>query len=603
MPILTLTTGHTAEIAAPGRVGLVCETAPDGRFRTRFPDTICFAELFGDLSETRRRAAALASRLVRDEPLIRGIQQLRVFEEVMIGEIEAVFLALNLRDWLRANRFEGCALLEDCWLASVIDVVAAEKDIIVQRPPAGKRRRRHALRERTSRVLARMAQSRFSPSALQQEFRQFLDHLDPYHRRASPHKRRREWRAGDIWFYTTAHTFTNIGLAYEPYFPTSFNFLVENLARGGAPLKAAGRPWTSLYDFSAADFAPSRGEIAEAQQVIERHLRDVRLSGAEERARDSFVVGKYFAEFCRRLLPLGLYQTSLFEEWADRVRPAALVVGNFVFEAYALLAARKHGVPTIPVQHGVFGADCGLVDPPVDHYVMRGKFWQGFLPATLRCRSAILNVFDTHEPGSGKARQSTSILYLTAPYAMQKFWSESDLDDILSTLLRCARGHGVELIIRVHPLENIGFYRRRIGSLNGTGGRALSVTYSQGGSLDDVLSRSAVAVTYSSTAFLDCLRWQVPIVSFDWHDFSYKQRIREHGVFYFAASLSALEELVARALSGGLPPYREGVEPFLASTSAEELKGEIAAMLDAKAAAGVPQSRQNLVLTAGTNAS
>lgn len=578
MPTLKLTAGRTTEIAPHDRVGLVCETAPDGSFHARFPSALSFAELFGDVSEARRHAANLASRLVKNEPPIGGIQQLRVFEEVMIGEIEAVFLALNLRDWMRANRFESCALLEDCWLTGVIDVVAIEKDIVVQLPPAGNRGRRHPLRERTARMLARTAQSKFSPSALRQEIRQFLDHLDPYHRRASLYKRRRNWRAGGIWFYTTAHTFTNVGLAYEPYLPARFNFLVENAARGGAPLKAMGRPWTSPYEFSAAALAPSRSEVADARRIIERHLRDIRLSGAEQRARDSFIAGTYFEQFCRRLLPLGLYSTRLFDVWARQTRPAALVVGNFVFEAYALLAARRHGIPTILLQHGTMG-ECAISDAPADHYVLRGKFWQGFLAEAARRESKVLNV--PAQPTAAVPRTLQSILFLTSPYSMQRVWTESDLDDILAALLRCAAKSGAELIVRVHPIERVGYYRHRIdGAMTGVA-KTQKVTYSQGGSLDSLLARSAVAVTFSSTAFLDCLRWQIPIVSFGWHDFEYKESIRDRGVFHFADDLCELSDLVLRAISGTLPPFRHGIEPFLASTPEAQLRREIEHMISA----------------------
>jgi len=61
--------------------------------------------------------------------------------------------------------------------------------------------------------------------------------------------------------------------------------------------------------------------------------------------------------------------------------------------------------------------------------------------------------------------------------------------------------------------------------------------------LDSLLANTAVAVTYSSTVFLDCLRHGIPIISFDWHDFAYKSLIEEHNVFHFARDLADLESL------------------------------------------------------------
>jgi hypothetical protein len=600
MPVITLTTGQTADIEPGGCVGLVCEAAPDGTFRSKFPDAVSFAELFGDRNKTRERAAVLAHRLVESEPSVRGIQQLRVFEEVVITELESIFLVLNLVDWMKANRIGMCQLHEESWVSGFTRILTDECQIGVETLPRSNdsHKATYALCQRASRVIGRMRQSGFSRAALYREWRQLLDHVDPYHRRASFGRRRREWRPGDIWYYTTAHTFTNVGLEFELYAPASFNFLVENPLRGGAPIKARSRKATSLYEFSAMHFAPSRSEIENARQRIVRHLLNVRLCSLELRARDIFLSGKYFSEFCEQLLPQGLYYTQLFENWAKRTRPAALVVGNYVYEAYALLAARRHGIRTVLLQHGAFGTDYGCIELPIDHYIARGKFWQSFLPGATRSKSTVLNIYNQSTPELPKERRR-SLLFLTAPYSMQPFWTESDLDDILAALLRCALRRGVELIIRVHPLEDKNFYRRRIATLLPSSGDVQLITYSQDDGLDDVLARSAVAVTFSSTTFLDCLRWQVPIVSFDWHDFSYKNRIRDHGVFQFAGSLAELEDLVVRALSGDLPPFRDGVEPFLASTSAEELTREIGRMIGTASIADTPQRGPEPELTAG----
>ena len=579
MPVITLTTGETTDFAPRGIIGLLSETAPDGKFRAEFPGAVSFSEIFSDRNKVRRQASELASKLISHEPALRGVQQLRVFEEVLIGELEPILLVLNLVEWLRANNMTACELIDQSWLSSFTHILATEAKIAIKTSlrPNGGRNSTNLLRKRAARVVGRLRQSGLSRSSLYQEWRQFLDHIDPYHRRPTIGRQRRHWHGGGIWFYTTAHTFTNIGLAYEPYFPSPFNFLVENPIRGGAPLKSLRRPWTSLYEFSSPRFAPAQSEIESSRHLIEHHLRNVQLNVREARAREEFLSGKYFAEFCTRLLPMGLYYARVFEEWVMRVRPAALVVGNFVYEAYALLAARRHGIPTILLQHGIVG-DCEVGEPPADHYVVRGKFWQSFLPEKARNRSKVLNFWDRDEPNLPRESRR-SLLFLTAPYSMQRFWTESDLDDILASLLRCALERSVELIVRVHPLENIGFYRRRIQTLLPSRERAHFITYSRGGSLDALLARSAVAVTYSSTAFLDCLRWQVPIVSFNWHDFTYKERIRDRGVFYFAESLAELEELVLRGLSGGLAPYRDGVEPFLASTPKTELTRELERMV------------------------
>jgi hypothetical protein len=105
------------------------------------------------------------------------------------------------------------------------------------------------------------------------------------------------------------------------------------------------------------------------------------------------------------------------------------------------------------------------------------------------------------------------------------------------------------------------------------------VTYSQGPGLDDVLERAAVAVTFSSTAFLDCLRHRVPIVSFGWHDFSYKHQLEEYGVFHFCDNLADLRQLIRLALQGELPEYSASVAPFLADSSEVEIERTLERLL------------------------
>ena len=85
---------------------------------------------------------------------------------------------------------------------------------------------------------------------------------------------------------------------------------------------------------------------------------------------------------------------------------------------------------------------------------------------------------------------------------MQEFWNEADMDDILRSLVATAASERVELVIRVHPLEQVAEYRVRLETLFGKTLDGVDVTFSQGSGLHSVLSRAAVAVTYSSTAFL-----------------------------------------------------------------------------------------------------
>ena len=476
--------------------------------------------MIGDFEEKKAQAHQLAQRLLADEPPLRGLRQLGIFEEVIIRELQRAFHLLHLYDRLIASGIKECVFDEPSNLTSDLSSLIGFLGSNLKLSTIGERK--FPNRSRAGRVLRRLRATGFEPSAIRAEMHELVRQIDPFHRRQLLRVRKRSWRRNDVWFYTTAETFTNIGLLYEPYFPELFSFLVENPRLGSKALARIGRSFVSVYDFAANGLIPSRAEIRMARAHVEGHLTTVRLSDKEKILRDVFVRGAFFKTFMRRLLPYGLFVTSVLERWLDTVQPAALVTGNSVFEGPALQLARKRGVPTVVLQHGILGDFCQFIDPPTDSYVVRGVFWREFLAAPVRPRALILNPAGPQSPTFQRSERRRSIAFFTAPYAMQEFWCETDLNDILQVLIKTAASLEAELIIRVHPLERVAEYRTRLDKLCGAEIERPILTFSQGSELESLLSRAAVAVMFSSTVFLDCIKIGVPIVSFDWHHFSYK---------------------------------------------------------------------------------
>lgn len=561
----SLITNSAEPIGVKGRVGFLFETARDGSMAKRFPDAAPLIELIGDLRETRLKAAALAAKVLADEPRVRGVQQLGIFEEMVIEELRRIFHAIYLHETLNTLNVTNCHFSGISYFSSLLAVLVRQtgSGILIDAPVTRKGR----TLQRLKRSWRRLFVDQLSGQALRRELRLALERIDPFHlmplwRHGSP-----DWESGQIWFYTTATTFTNIGLLYEECFPSRFNYLVENPTTGGAPLERLGRDWLSIYNFGDAKFVPDHDELAAAKAVIRHHLENKELRGFEATARDMFLQGDLVATFFERLLPTGLYLTTLFRNWAKRTEASALVVGNAVFEGYALHAAREHSINTILLQHGILGDFCPFIDPPVDHYIVRGRVWQEFLSAKAAIKSVILNPAYAIPARSALRGKRSSILFLSAPYSAQDFWETSDRLDILSVILQVAFEQNVEVIIRVHPMESVNEYRAIIAKLDKKG----TLTFSQGSDLNLLLERSAVAVTFSSTAFLDCLKHQVPVVSFEWHDFCYKSQIVQHGAFHFAANLDELGKLLQRAVEGALPAFSGDMEFFLSSTPSEEM--------------------------------
>lgn len=556
-------------------VGLLFECAPDGSAMDLYPQAIGLTRLIGDFEDAKVKAYELARKLLADEPKFRGLQQLAIFEEIVIRELQRAFHLLHLHEFLVSQGFTQCDFAGDSEFSSGLTYVAAQLggSLMVTAPPLAPS---YTSWDRFRRSWQRVRSAGFSHRAAAREWHQVLERLDPYHRRARVKPERVQPKPNAIWFYTTAYTFTRIGQYYEPYFPQAFEYLVENPQTGGEPLRAARRPFTSVYAFGARHMEPSATELLATQQAIVTHLNAVRLSRIEIVARQLLLNSSFFQTFLARHLPRGLYATALFDHWVDATYPAALVVGNPVFESHALHAARLHGIPTILLQHGILGDYCQLSDPPVDHYVVRGTFWRDFLAAAPRARARVLEPAGGLSPSKHVTSERKAILFLTAPYRTDAFMHFADLDDILRVVLAGATDADSELIIRVHPMEEIGFYQSKISQWVQTRGIQVMVTYSQGAGLDELLNRATVAVTYCSTVFLDCLRHRVPIVSFGWHDFSYKRQIEAHGVFYFAEDLAGLSRLTARGLQGDLPAYAHSTKPFLADTPDKVLRDELA---------------------------
>lgn len=571
--LLRLLTAGDKLVPSAEFTGLLFECAPDSFSLMGCPNRLELRDLIGDFDETKKLAFVLARKLLAGEPAFRGVQQLGIFEEVVIRELQYAFHLIHLyktgvNQGVQVCRFDSPSRWAD-GLAAVAKIRGGSIKV-----ESGSRRARGGSLVRS---LRRLAKSRLSLQSLREEFWQAKARIDPFRRCAGLVRRFRKCRyePHGIWFYSTAHTFTRIGLSYEPYFPEAFNYLIENPLTGGKALYEAGRSYFRLYDFGAKETEPSPDELSVAASEIDRHIRSVPLSGDEAAVRDIFIEGEWFRQFLRKHLPSGLFQSALFGMWADAVSPAALVVGNPVFEGYALHAAKRKGVPTVLLQHGILGDFCQFWDPPVDRYIVRGRFWRDFLSPPARAKSAVLNVparvtaaTAVKAPIPAKTKH---ILFITAPYSMQEFWHLADLDDIFLVLLRVSAASRRRLVVRVHPLEKVNAYRSLVARLIEGHGAGAQVSYSQGPGLEEMVADAAVAITYASTTFLDCLRLRVPIVGLDWHDFSYKKKIHGHRVFHFAEGLGHLHRLIVAGIAGKLGIDAKKISDFLAPDSADAL--------------------------------
>lgn len=577
MDEITLLTGEDSiDERVSGPVGLLFECAPDSRVMQAGGQVAPLAELIGTFDAVKQEAQRLARRLLADEPRVAGFGLLGIFEEVVIREMQKILHAIHL---FRTLESRGMAC---CRVKSVTACVAALRQVCFLQPGRLQVETDTATRTNQTgwwtsiqRALTRLRQQGLCAASMEAEWRQVMTRIDPFHRQSWAWfpRRQKPLCKGGAWFYSTAYTFSKIGLLYEPFVPGGFNYLVENPLTCGRALDETGREYHDLYRFAADIDVPTEGMIATARQCIRQHLMETTLDGDDDLARQLFVESAFFAQFLQRHLPQVLFQVRLFERFLDEVEPQAVMVGNPVFEGPLLHLARQREVPTVLFQHGILGDFCQFIDPPVDHYVVRGAFWKDFLSDAAAAKARVLNPPVTSSAGPQEAVRVGHILFLTAPYSTQEFFNPADRDDILLALLRVSGTTRRQLVIRVHPMESVGLYRQVVTALRKRYALDVSgVRYSYGTGLEEVVRESAVAVTFNSTVFLDCLRCHVPIVSFGWHDFSYRKQIEDCGVFHFAQSLDDLQKLIERALNGELPPFNGSTQPFLETTQEQMLR-------------------------------
>ncbi|MDD2580810.1 MAG: hypothetical protein PHR66_02335 [Desulfuromonadaceae bacterium] len=570
------------------RVGLLFECAPDSPILAFNSEVTMLTELIGDFDVTKEHAYCLAKTILHGEPEFRGIKQLGIFEEVVIRELQFILHSIQLHNSLKAMNIESCHVTSRNRCIDGLTKILEKVQSPIKLSFSGSQPSHSSWSSLSGRIAKRLKDSKFSFRSLKSEYQQVMARVDPFHRRnawqdAIQHQ---SYTPSKVWFYSTSYTFTRIGLMYEPFFKDGFAYLIENPLTGGRALEEAGRGHVGLYRFTKRGMGPTREDISQAKGQIVRHINGVSLSGDDALARDLFLDSDWLALFMNRHLPFGLFQSALFTTFLEIVQPSAIVVGNPVHEAYLLHCAKKSGIPTILLQHGILGDFCQLLDPPTDYYVVRGRFWQEFLSRDAQKRSIILNPPQTSIPSrkaAVNADQERHILFLTAPYGVHEFMHLTDLDDILASMLQVAFKEKMKLVVRVHPSETVGYYQQIVSRLiSELSLRDVRVEYSHGPGLEQLVRESAVAVTYCSTVFLDCLREGIPLISFGWHDFSFKKQIEAVKVFHFADTLEELRSLVADGAKGKLAAFAGSVEPFLAGTRQEELESFFANAISGK---------------------
>ncbi len=561
---ITIITKQDPLTPTEDRVGLLLESAPDASVPFNADHAVGLRELTGSFEEAKTKAWQLTQKLIEGEPAFEGVEQLHVMEEIIIRALETIFHAIHLDRWLSDNGVDECRFRTPSpyieRLRSIQSVSGSKYRVVAPEMT------RASVSEKVQRRVTNSGAKGLRES-ITLGMRRFFPNGARY--LASVGTKRTQ-ALGGWWFYTTAYTFTNIGLAYEPSLPERLNYLVDSSEPGARPLEERKRSYSDLYAWASWSDLPSESCLERLRKDLLAHINAVVLDGDQHLARAALIRTEAFQTYLHRILPLTCFHARISRKFLQEVRPELIVVGNAAFEGPLLQLARARGIPTVLLQHGILGDYYQLMDQPADTLLVRGEFWREFVAPKMRERTHVLNVPDDRAREQGQKSAGSKILFLTSVDAALIHTHESDLRDIVARLLKVSTKAGRALIVRVHPMEPVGYYRDIVEEISSRTGLIANVEYSQGPGLNENLAQAAVAVTYSSTVFLDCLRLGIPIVSFDWHDFAYKELVSQHKVFHFAKSLEELERLVSEALAGQITGSND-YEQFLAPTAIDEL--------------------------------
>jgi hypothetical protein len=565
---LTILTNEAEIGSINGKVLLAFEHAPDSEVRLLYDELLNMGSMPHPDSDLRE-AHELSRKLLKDLPEFEGVRLLEVFEQIVVEELAATCEHLRLHDWIASQGFKSCRFTASSSLRDRLDRIQREVGHSYEITDA-------SVGGSTSRKLTRhIIQNGISANGLsnlvEYGFRRILPQVSRFIG-ARLKGGRKSLSSGGAWFYSSSYNCSSIGLAYQPFLGKKLRFVYEDPDTGGRRLREAGRDATNLYWFAEQEDLLRPSEVSITATSLSEAISAVQLSGKQEILRNVFVSSPKFQYILTRMLALAMFQTRVVRRFLNDVNPDLAIVGNAVWETPLLVQARARGIPTVLLQHGLVHQTLAVADQPVDQILVRGEFFQQQLCPRLRDKSVVLNYPSDSQPSKEPRNlQDGAILYLTAPYHQLPSYHLADRNEILGTLIATAAAARRQLIIRVHPLETILEYRHFAEELATQKNLSVKITYSQGAGLDSVLQSSAVAILHFSTVFLDCMRFGIPVISFDWHSFPFKEQYREQKVFHFATDLSDLKQLVRKGLGGELVSGT-GIERFLRPTKPDEIR-------------------------------
>jgi hypothetical protein len=243
--------------------------------------------------------------------------------------------------------------------------------------------------------------------------------------------------------------------------------------------------------------------------------------------------------------------TACWSNYLRLAKPRLVVTASqWGFEGWLMAEARKQGIPTLQLLHGVLAGyfHTGRAIES-DAMVVWGEFWRDLFPEEDHGKIHVANPGNIARLSrSSSEDRSRQITYFSWPLDQSPFYNPHDFQSGMIDVLSAVKdATGCRLCVRAHPLENIGdfveHWRRRKGSF------PPDIELSQYEPFESVLQRTDVALMYRSTILLDCQLNGIPAVIPGWIEYGWGPEIKRVDGVCFAKSFGEIRSVLQSWIS------------------------------------------------------
>jgi len=507
--------------------------APDSSLLPKAGEVVTAASLLGDEKEIQRCSYQMAHNLWQNTGYFRSVSLLKVLEDA---------LAIVCHE----------AYLQDICAASILERIKAGDSVIIQAPQplmykrlirqventvgpidtitstAGRDFRKLISRFRMLKGEARQGWRSIAGALLERLDldRKWLHILGPVTLPTPPASFKRK----PVLAYSAAAVFSSTMLVYRDMLGEWSP--VVNGAAAARPFQRQGVPFRYIWEYRKGNPFP--------EEQIHEHITALMEEVGGQPAKQLLAEMGCIDHWRRYALPEVARLVCMFERMVDDLAPEKIVVANqgSSHEAVLLELTRQRNIPSLMLQHGVFGNDFLDYQPlRTDELWVRGQFWYDIMPTETKKHTRVVgNKKNKHTA----PRRRDAIIFFSAPVNNSPFMNIDEHRELVQCCQKAACALGRQFVFRVHPRENPSVYSKWLGGMSSPYHRV-----EQGGPIEALLDQARMVITFSSTLLMDCLHRSIPLISFEWHPFRYKDRFEEQKIFLFARSLAHLEQLMA----------------------------------------------------------